>query len=494
MFSEVGIFQLIFIIPVLAMIASALITNNNIRDFALLALSVTLFFMISNICLSFFGGEEFNFILINFLPDIDISFRAEPLGLVFAMLLTFLWPVTILYSIGYMRANKESNLRSFGFFFSLAILSSLGIAMASNLITLFVFYEILTLSTFPLVTHKKDKKSYKAGKTYIRILVGNSIMFLLPAIAITWSHTHNLDFITGSVFTDKSDKVLISVLFMLYIAGITKSALMPFHKWLPSAMVAPTPVSALLHAVAVVKSGVFSIIKISVYIFGLDTLKNLAQENFFFGGWLTYVAGFTIIIASFIALHQDNLKKMLAYSTISQLSYIIIALSMFNEKGMVSATFQIVAHAFGKITLFFSVGSVYTVTKKTKVSQLNGVGRAMPITMIAFLIGTLSMIGIPPASGFISKWYMIYGSAQNEDYFIFTVMIISTLLNTAYFFPIIYKSFFAKTKEGDAIESFGSDGLEAPKSILIALVTTSLISIALFFYPDFLLKLIKTVK
>lgn len=493
MASEQVLLQMVFLIPILTMLVSSFVKNDNFRDFSILALSITLFIVVFCIYLDFSNGKDFYIVFSKFghgSPGLEISFKLEPLGMLFALLLTFLWPVTALYSVGYMRGNKESNQGSFSFFFALSILAALGVAFSANLITLFIFYEILTISTFPLVAHKKDEKARIGSKTYIKILMGASILFFLPAIIITWVTTSTLDFTLGGIFSKEVSKGLISVLFLLYILGIAKAALMPLHKWLPAAMVAPTPVSALLHAVAVVKTGVFCIIKIVIYIFGVQNLRNLVEQSFFFGGWLTYVAGATIIIASLIALRQDNLKKILAYSTISQLSYIIMALSIFNEKAIWSAVFHMIAHAFGKITLFFAAGAIYTVTKKTNVSQLDGIGKVMPITMIAFAVGTLSMIGIPPAAGFISKWYMIDSAAQQEYYFVFIIMTLSTLLNTGYFFPIIYRSFFVKAKNNSESVNVYS---KTPVPILISFTITSSVSIILFFFPNFVLDLIKTI-
>jgi len=267
----------------------------------------------------------------------------------------------------------------------------------------------------------------------------------------------------------------------LFAYGIGKAALMPIHRWLPAAMVAPTPVSALLHAVAVVKAGVFSVVKIVTYIFSPALLFEILEVNV-----LLYIAGFTIIVASIIALQADNLKRRLAYSTISQLSYVILATALLVPISIMGAALHILAHAFGKITLFFAAGSIYTATKKTTISELDGIGKAMPWTMGAFAIAALSMIGVPPTAGFLSKWYILQGAFTVESWFAVSVIVISTLLNAGYFMPIIYAAFFKKPADGNDL-SYN----EAPLAIVIALTLTAVITILLFFFPDTPLQLLE---
>jgi multicomponent Na+:H+ antiporter subunit D len=260
------------------------------------------------------------------------------------------------------------------------------------------------------------------------------------------------------------------VLLALYMFGIGKAAIMPVHRWLPAAMVAPTPVSALLHAVAVVKAGVFTVVKVVVYIFGIDTLRPLAEA-----GWLVYAAGATVLIASVIALRQDNLKRMLAYSTVSQLSYVVLATAVLAPLSVVGAALHIAAHAFGKITLFFAAGSIYTAAHKTEISQLAGIGRRMPWTMGAFAVGALSMIGVPPTFGFVSKWYMLMGALQAGQLFAVAVIIVSTLLNAAYFLPIVHAAFFRPVTDGHH-----ADHGEAPLPVVLAVVATAVGTVLLF--------------
>ena len=349
----------------------------------------------------------------------------------------------------------------------------MGIAMAGNLITLFICYELLTLSTYPLVTHKGDEAAKKAGRVYLGILLSTSIGFFLLAILWTWHLTGTLDFKVGGILSGKVAGPELIILLFLFIYGIGKAALMPMHRWLPAAMVAPTPVSALLHAVAVVKAGVFSVVKIVVYIFGLDTLKMSAGAD-----WILWIASFTILTASIIALQQDNLKRRLAYSTISQLSYVILAVFILAPLSTVAAALHIAAHAFGKITLFFAAGSIYTASHKTNISQLNGIGYRMPWTMAAFSIGAISMIGLPPTAGFLSKWYMLMGAFQEQHVVAILVIIASTLLNAAYFIPIIYAAWFKQPDKDSA-----SHG-EAPWAMVMALMMTASFTLLLFIFPD----------
>jgi multicomponent Na+:H+ antiporter subunit D len=402
------------------------------------------------------------------LPGIAIAFEVEPLGLLFALIASGLWLVSAVYSIGYMRGNGEAHQARFYVCFALAIGGALGVAFAGNLLTLYLFYELLTFVTYPLVTHHGDDKARKGGRTYLGLLLLSSMFFLLPAMIATWWVAGTLDFTVGGILGGKVSGVAAAGLLALYAFGIGKAALMPLHRWLPAAMVAPTPVSALLHAVAVVKAGVFSIVKIVVYIFGLD----FAAGAF---AWLPWVAGFTIVAASIVALRADNLKRRLAYSTVSQLSYVVLAAALLAPLSIVGAVLHIAAHAFGKITLFFAAGAVYTAAHKTEVSELDGLGRRMPWTFAAFAIGALSMIGLPPAAGFVSKWFMVSGAVAAQHWVALAVIVASTLLNAGYFLPIVYRAFFLPGKH---------TGGEAPMTMLAAMALTSALTILMFFFSD----------
>jgi len=465
-------------IPIIGAVLIAAAHNRpNLRETISVISSLALFGIVLTLLPEVLAGNRPSLTLVNITPALPILFELEPLGMLFACIAALLWPINTLYSIGYMRGNQESHQTRFYICFAIALSSTMGVALAGNLLTLFIFYEILTLSTYPLVTHKGDEAALNAGRTYLGILMTTSIGFLLVAIIWTWTLTGTLEFRPGGILAGKVAGPELILLLFLYMYGIGKAALMPIHRWLPAAMVAPTPVSALLHAVAVVKAGVFSVVKISIYIFGLDMLQQSSAAE-----WVLWIAGFTIIVASVIALRQDNLKLRLAYSTISQLSYVILAIFILAPLSTVAAAFHIAAHALGKITLFFAAGSIYTASHKSRISQLNGIGYRMPWTMAAFTIGAISMIGIPPAAGFISKWYMLLGAFQQQHVVAVLVIIISTLLNAAYFIPIVYAAWF---RQADDISEHG----EAPLPIIVALSSTAVLTLLLFLFPDIPLQL-----
>ena len=379
-----------------------------------------------------------------------------------------------------MRGNKEQHQTRYYMFFAFSLTATMGIAFAANLLTLFIFYEALTLSTYPLVTHKGTDEARAGGRTYLMILLSTSILFFLLAILLTWQTTGTLDFRVGGILAGRASPTLIGVLLVLFVFGIGKAALMPFHRWLPAAMVAPTPVSALLHAVAVVKAGVFTVLKVAIYIFGIDTLAAIPASR-----WMAYVAAVTIITASLIALTRDNLKARLAYSTVSQLGYIVLGAMLANRFGVMGGAMHIATHAFGKITLFFCAGAIYVATHKTEVSQLDGLGRRMPITMAAFFLGSLSIIGLPPMGGLWSKWYIARGTLDADNLVLLAVLMVSSLLNIFYLMPIPVRAFFRKPAEIAPAEGFR----EAPWPCLAAIIFSSLGAFALFVYPEPLFRL-----
>jgi len=450
----------------------------NLRETATLATAAVLLGCVLTLLPVVMAGGRPAVALFELLPGLEIAMRVEPLGMLFALIASGLWIVNSLYSIGYMRGNKEEKQTRFFICFALALSATMGIAFSANLFTLFLFYELLTLVTYPLVTHHGTEKARQGGRVYLGLLLGTSTVFLLPALVFIWYLAGTTDFTPGGILNGKLGHNELAALLALTVYGIGKAALMPFHRWLPAAMVAPTPVSALLHAVAVVKAGVFSVVKVIVYIFGID---NLASAGI--GGaadWLVAVAGFTILAASVVALNADNLKRRLAYSTISQLAYVVMAAALLAPLSVIGAVLHIAAHAFGKITLFFAAGSIYTAAHKTEVSQLDGIGRRMPWTMGAFAIGALSMIGLPPAAGFVSKWYMLSGAMAAQHWVAVAVIVGSTLLNAAYFLPIVYRAFFVAPKPDPHDHPHG----EAPLPMVIALTVTAAATVLLFFLPD----------
>ena len=451
-------------------------TYPNLRETVTLTTAALLFLAVLNLLQPVLAGARPEALNIEVIPGLALAFKVEPLGLLFALIASALWIITSIYSIGYMRGNNEPRQTSFYVCFAVALGSTVAIAFAKNLFTLFLFYEALTLSTYPLVTHKANAEAIRAGRIYLIMLLGTSMVLLLPAIVATWVIAGTIDFVPGGVPMGNAAGWVVGVLLALYVFGIGKAAIMPLHFWLPAAMVAPTPVSALLHAVAVVKAGVFAIVKVVVYIFGIAALQTSGEA-----GWLIYVAGATVILASLIALRQDNLKKLLAYSTVSQLSYVVLAAAILAPISVVGAAMHIAAHAVSKITLFFAAGSIYTATHKTEVSELKGIGWRMPWTMGAFALGALSMIGLPPTAGFLGKWFMLTGAMQAGQWIAVGVIIVSTLLNAAYFLPIVVSAFFREPANDP--RQAGHDHGEAPWAIVVALTATAIGTVGLFCLP-----------
>jgi multicomponent Na+:H+ antiporter subunit D len=445
--------------------------SDNLRETVTLVGAAGLAWVVWSLLPALFAGERPGIVLSVPLPGVAIAFRVEPLGMLFAALASGLWIVNSIYSIGYMRGNGEQHQTRFYTCFSLALGATMGIAFAANLFTLFLFYELLTLSTYPLVSHKGDAATVRSARVYLGVLLCTSIGLFLPAIIWTYHLAGSGDFTVGGILQGKIAGADIGLLLALFVFGVGKAAVMPVHRWLPAAMVAPTPVSALLHAVAVVKAGVFTVTKIIVYIFGVDFLFTAPSS-----AWLVPLAAFTIITASLVALRQQNLKRLLAYSTVAQLSYVVMAAAVLKPLSEVGAAVHMVAHAFGKITLFFAAGAIYTAAKKTELSQLRGIGRRMPWTMGAFTIGALSMIGVPPTAGFISKWYILAGSFQADNLLAIFTIIASTALNAAYFLPIIFAAWFAVEENGS------KDHGEAPFAVVLALCITALLTLGFFFF------------
>ncbi len=426
------------------------------------------------------------------LPGLDLAFQVEPLGMLFALVASGLWIVTTLYSIGYMRGHHEQNQTRFYVCFAIAIAGALGVALAANVFTLFVFYEAITLSTFPLVTHHGTEKAKRAGRTYLGILMGTSIAFLLLALVWTYRAAGTTEFAPGGILAGKVQGPALVVLLALYAFGTGKAALMPFHRWLPAAMVAPTPVSALLHAVAVVKAGVFTVMKVAVYVFGPQLLTDTGASR-----WLTWVAAFTILAASCIAITKDNLKARLAYSTVSQLSYIVLGAALATHWGIVGGSMHIVMHAFGKITLFFCAGAIMVGAHKTEVSEMDGLGRRMPFTYLAFLLGSLSVIGVPPMGGSWSKWYLVLGAADAHQAAMIVVLMASSLLSIAYLMPVVARGFFVAAPPVNGDHSGESDpggGIhEAPLLCVLPPLITGVGCIVLFLFADGVYDLLKGV-
>ncbi len=464
------------LLPVLAAPAIALLGSRpNLRETATLISAALTFLAVAALARGVVAGARPAVDLAEILPGLVLGYEVEPLGLLFALVAAGLWIVTSLYSIGYMRSHREENQTRFFAFFALAIGAALSAAFAANLLTLFISYEVLTLSTYPLVTHHRTPEARKSGRIYMGILLGTSIGFLLPAIVWTWHLAGTLDFAPGGILSAEAGNTVLCVLLGLYAFGTGKAALMPFHRWLPAAMVAPTPVSALLHAVAVVKAGVFTVMKVVVYVFGIDLLAGTGASI-----WLLYAAAATVLVASLVALTKNNLKARLAYSTISQLAYVVLGAALANGWGVIGGSMHIAMHAVGKITLFFCAGAINVALHKTVVSDMAGIGRTMPVTMTAFALGALSVIGTPPFGGSWSKWYLALGALEAHQPLIVAVLMISSLLNIAYLMPLVARAFFASPGDAGAYRGLR----EAPFFCLAPLCLTAAACLALFFYAD----------
>ncbi|MEQ8859760.1 MAG: proton-conducting transporter membrane subunit [Pseudomonadales bacterium] len=446
----------------------------NLRETVTLVTAVVLALVVWSLVPGVFAGARPELEITTLLDTLSIGFRVEPLGMLFGALAATLWIVNSIYSIGYMRGNDEKHQTRFYVCFAIAIFAAVGVAFAGNLLTLFAFYEVLTISTYPLVSHKGDAATIRSARVYLGILLSTSIGLLLPAMIWTYAVAGTLEFTPGGILDSLSGPA-VGLLLGMYAFGIGKAALMPVHRWLPAAMVAPTPVSALLHAVAVVKAGVFTVLKVVVYVFGIDLLAGGG-----FSQWLVYLAGGTIVLASLIAMTRDNLKARLAYSTVSQLSYIVLGAALATASGVIGGALHIATHAAGKITLFFCAGAIYTALHKTEVSQLRGLGPVMPFTFAAFTIGAISIIGLPPFGGLWSKWYLALGALETGQLFAVTVLMLSSLLNIWYLLQIPFLAFFGRPSPDSAV----SGVQEAPLACLVAIGLTSAATVALFFLAD----------
>jgi multicomponent Na+:H+ antiporter subunit D len=457
----------------------------NVREGATLLTGAVLFAVVWSLLEPVLAGERPRFDIVEVFPGVRLALEVEPLGLVFALVASFLWIVTSLYAIGYMRGHHEKNQTRFYAFFAIAIAGAMGVAFSANLFTLFAFYEALTLCTFPLVTHHQTEEAKRAGRVYLGILLGTSVGLQLLAIVWTWHLAGTVEFENGGILAGTASAGVLGTILVLYVFGVGKAAVMPFHRWLPAAMVAPTPVSALLHAVAVVKAGVFTVLKVAVYVFGLDLLSSLAASS-----WLSWVAAATIILGSLVAFTKDNLKARLAYSTISQLSYIVLGAMLANRWGVIGGGMHIVMHAFGKITLFFAAGAIMVAAHETDISRMKGLGRTMPLTFGAFFIGSLSIIGLPPAGGSWSKWFLGLGTLEAGQAGLLAVLMLSSLLSLYYLLEVPVKAFFAAPPE-DAHREPGVH--EAPLPSLIAIMITAAATVALFVWPDLAYELMSRV-
>ncbi len=419
----------------------------NLREFWSIAAGVVMFALTALMIPEVLAGGAPGGVLFRLLPGVELAFRVDAFGLLFASGASLLWVLTSFYSIGYMRTLEEHAQTRYFACFALALSTTVAVAFSANLFTLFLFYEGLTLVTYPLVAHKETDEARGGARKYIIYLLGAAKVCLLPAIILIYNVAGTLDFRSGGIVgaaQAAEQPTLLFAIFALFLFGFAKNALMPFHSWLPAAMVAPTPVSALLHAVAVVKTGVFSTLRVFLFVFGADTMRQIGADQLALA-----VASVTILTASFLALGQDNLKARLAFSTVSQLSYIVLGAALLNASGVLGGAAHITNHAVSKITLFMCAGSIYASTHKTEISQLSGIARRMPWTMGAFALASLSIIGIPLTSGFVSKWNIALGAVDRGSLVVLGVLLLSSLLSAGYLGPIVYKAYFEEADPTD---------------------------------------------
>ena len=406
------------------------------------------------------------------LPGLDLVLEADALSVLFVALSTVLWLVTTVYAIGYLEHSPHRS-RFFGFF-SLCVSATVGIALAGNLVTFLIFYELLTLATFPLVAHRGTADSMKGAKVYLAYTVAGGAV-LLFAVAWLSALAGPVEFTEGGALDAVAarHRTELTIIFALLIGGLgVKAALIPLHGWLPQAMVAPAPVSALLHAVAVVKAGAFGIVRVVYDVYGVDLAADLGVL-----GPLAVLAGATIVYGSVRALSQDGLKKRLAYSTVSQVSYIALGTAIFGPVASIGGIVHLVHQGVMKITLFFCAGNLAETLGIHNVSEMRGCARRMPLTMAAFTVGALGMIGVPPVAGFVTKWYLGTGAVAAGSDWVLVVLAASSLLNAAYFLPILYTAWF-REPVGEWPDEQPRGRFEAPLMLLVPALVTAVLSVA----------------
>lgn len=362
------------------------------------------------------------------LGNFSIKFHLEAIGIIFLLLIAILWPVAILYTNMYLKQSNHSAPKIIHIYITLCIITSNLIALSANLITMFIFYELLTIFTIPLVFNGNFTDLSK----YIKPLLYSSLLLFLPAILY-------INHLAGS--TDFSYHGLVHpepwvgiILFLLCLFGIAKAAIVPLHTWLTAAMIAIFPVSSILHAVAVVKIGLFCLFKIILYTFGIEYLKEIFGNNHI----LLIIPAISIIYSGIKAFSSESLKQTLAFSTINQLSTAIFAALLFSKSGLNAAMMQLIAHSTAKLTAFFSAGNIYLVLKHDKLSEMKSLYYKMPITTIILFISLLSLCGLPPLSGMVSKSFLMQALLAEKSYLAFVIFIISTIITLSYSFKIIY--------------------------------------------------------
>jgi multicomponent Na+:H+ antiporter subunit D len=466
--------------PLLAVLVSALAAvaiafsgrRPNLREGWTLAAAFLKFGLVFSMLPQVLEGNYPELTLLQISPGIELALRVDPAGIIFALSASFLWVLTSFYAMGYMRGLDEHKQTRFFAMLATCLSATIGLCFSANLLTFVLFYEILSVATYPLVIHKESEKAYRIGRQYLVYAITAGIA-LVAGSALIHQMAGTLDFQAGGFLTAEMGRGPLMAVFLLFFLGFgVKGGVMPLHSWLPNAMIAPTPVSALLHAVAVVKAGVFGFVRLSGYVFGPELLHALG-----FGMILAALAGGTILLASLIAMTKDDLKARLAYSTVGHLSYIVLGVALLAPTAFLGGMFHMVTHAAMKITLFFCAGAIYVHTGLDRVSQLDGIGRKMPITMAAFGIGTLGLAGVPLIGGFLSKWYLATGTVDAGELVFLAVLLVSGALNLVYLLPVVTRAFFRSSPEHTGMN-------EASAFMVVPLVVTALLSISLGVNPD----------
>lgn len=488
--------SLIFVTAAIPLITSLFIMFSgkrpNIRESWAVIGAILTFVSVVNLLPDVLNGARYEHTFFTILDGISVKFRVDGMGLLFAGTSSFLWILAAFYCVGYMRGLNEHAQTRFYVCYAISVGGAMGAAFAGNLFTLYLFYEIVSIATYPLVMHHQDAEGYEGGKKYIVYLFFTSKAFLLSGMVLLYLQCGTLDFnatgVVDGIFPAGASKPLVIVIYLMFLFGFAKSGIMPLHNWLPSAMVAPTPVSALLHAVVVVKVGVFSTARVMLSVFGTQLLSDSGM-----GIFTAYFVSITIVTASVIALTKTNLKARLAYSTVSQLSYILLGVAILAPAGVTGGLIHITNHAFSKITLFFCAGAVFVASGKKDITEMGGLAKRMPFTMVAFALASLSMIGVPPVCGFVTKWYLAVGAMNIHNWIILTILLVSSLLNAGYFVPVVIQAFFGTPPPEDAEKTESLEKNPLIMFMVVPLVITALFSVAFGFYPDLFLKIIGAV-
>jgi multicomponent Na+:H+ antiporter subunit D len=446
----------------------------NLREFWTLVAAVIKFLLILSLVPAALDGKAAEWVIVTISPGIDLRLVVDNVGLFFALVASGLWILTSFYSIGYVRGHHEHKQTRYFASFAVCLSSTIGIALSANLFTFVFFYEILSLATYPLVIHNESEEARRSGRQYLTYALSAGLLLIIGT-AWVYVMAGTTEFQPGG-FLDGilTDPWAAKALFFMLFAGVgVKAGIMPLQSWLPAAMVAPTPVSALLHAVAVVKSGVFGVVRMAGFVFGPEVMVHFSLHNI-----LAAFAAVTIIVASLIAMRQDNLKRRLAYSTVGHLSYIVLGVAMMTPLAFTGGLLHLAFHATTKITLFFCAGAIIVNLHRTEISQLDGIGKVMPWTMGAFTIGAMGLAGVPPINAFVSKFFLCQGALQAGSLLLLGVFLLSGVLNMAYFFPIVQRAFFKKPDD-DALRHG-----EASPLMVVPICIVAVLSVVLGLFPN----------